>query len=145
MGSGFALFVAERRAKVLRLNPPTHESARLRFHGVGHREIAHREDSRKFGRFCAHDVCLWVRMRGQIARTRADFAQFSEIPDNRETGWWMVQSTANRSLRWLTPMRRLTMRQLAEYRTTFHYLNEPASQFRRVVAIQPGNSGRHSV
>jgi len=36
--------------KVLRLNPPTHESARLPTHGVGHRKIARREDSRKFGR-----------------------------------------------------------------------------------------------
>ena len=34
----------------------------------------------------AHDVCLWVRMRRQIARTRADFPQFSEMSDNRETG-----------------------------------------------------------
>jgi hypothetical protein len=41
-----ALFVAERRANVLPLNPPTHQSARFRSHGVGHREIARREDSR---------------------------------------------------------------------------------------------------
>jgi hypothetical protein len=41
--------VAERRAKVLRLFAPTNESARLRSHGVGHREIARREDSRNLG------------------------------------------------------------------------------------------------
>src|ERR1700687_4168003 len=37
---------------------------------------------------CAHDVSLWVRLRRQIARTREDFPQFSEMSDNRETGWW---------------------------------------------------------
>jgi len=31
---------------------------------------------------------LWVRLRRQIARTRPDFAQFSEFSDNRETGLW---------------------------------------------------------
>jgi len=31
---------------------------------------------------------LWVRMRRQIARTRADFPQFSEMSDKREAGWW---------------------------------------------------------
>jgi putative transposase len=30
--------------------------------------------------------------------TQLHFAQFSEIPENRETGWWMTQSHANRSL-----------------------------------------------
>ena len=46
------------------------------------------ERIREFWPICAHDVSLWVRMRRQIARTRADFPQFSQISDNRETGWW---------------------------------------------------------
>jgi hypothetical protein len=46
-----------------------------------------REDSRILGDL-RHDASLRVRMRRQTARTRADFAQFSEMSDNRETGWW---------------------------------------------------------
>ena len=33
----------------------------------------------------------------KIARAHADFAQFSEMSDKRETGWWMTQSDANQS------------------------------------------------
>jgi hypothetical protein len=33
-------------------------------------------------------LSLWVRLRRQIARSRADFPQFSGMSDNRETGWW---------------------------------------------------------
>jgi hypothetical protein len=36
-------------------------------------------------------------VRSQIARTRADFERFSEMSENRETGWWMMQSNARRS------------------------------------------------
>src|ERR1700693_1658072 len=97
MGSGFGTLWSRKKSEVLRLNAPTHQSACLRSHGVGHREIARREDSRNLG-ICAHDVSLWVRMRRQIARPRADFPQFSELSDNRETGWWMTQSAANHSL-----------------------------------------------
>jgi hypothetical protein len=32
------------------------------------------------------------------SRTRADSAQFSEMSDKRETGWWRMQSPANCSL-----------------------------------------------
>jgi hypothetical protein len=48
---------------------------------------------------CAHDASLWVRMRRQIVRARADFAQFSEMSDNRETGWWSRRDLNRRPLR----------------------------------------------
>src|SRR5216683_387879 len=44
------------------------------------------ERIRKIWAICAHHVSLWVRMRRQIARPRADFPQFSEMSDKRETG-----------------------------------------------------------
>src|SRR5713226_1389299 len=31
---------------------------------------------------------LWVRPGSQIARARADFDRFSEMSENRRTGWW---------------------------------------------------------
>jgi hypothetical protein len=80
-----ALFVAERRAKVLPLNAPTHQSARLRSHGSDMGK-SRAERIREFWAICAHDLSLWVRMRRQIARTRADFAQFSGMSDKREMG-----------------------------------------------------------
>jgi hypothetical protein len=46
------------------------------------------ERIREISAICAHDVSLWVRTRRRIARSRADFAQFSEMSGNRETGWW---------------------------------------------------------
>jgi hypothetical protein len=42
---------------------------------------------------------LRVPARSQIARTRADFERFSEMSENRETGWWMMQSDARCSPR----------------------------------------------
>jgi hypothetical protein len=47
---------------------------------------------------CADQGALRVRARSRIARTRADFERFSEMSENRETGWWMMQSGANPSL-----------------------------------------------
>jgi hypothetical protein len=45
--------------------------------------------SASYGQELANDFGRKVRnMRRQIARTRAEFAQFSEMSDNRETGWW---------------------------------------------------------
>src|SRR5216683_8061959 len=38
-------------------------------------------------------------MRRQIARTRADFPQFSEMSDKRETGWWSRRDLNPRPLR----------------------------------------------
>jgi hypothetical protein len=92
-----ALFVAERRAKVLRLNAlrPTN---RLAPDGVGHREIELREDSRNLGDLRPRGS-LWVGLRRQIARTRADFPQFSEMSDKRETGWWSRRDLNPRPLR----------------------------------------------
>jgi len=58
------------------------------------------ERIREFWPICAHHVSLWVRMRGQIAHARADFAQFSEIPDNRETGWWSELNSNCRATFW---------------------------------------------
>ena len=37
---------------------------------------------------CAAGVVLRVRAQSQIARTRALFERFSEMSENRETGWW---------------------------------------------------------
>src|ERR1700674_872565 len=65
-----ALFVAERRAKVLPLNPPTHESAHLRSHGVGHREIARREDSRNLGDLRLRRLSLGPPAKANRAHTR---------------------------------------------------------------------------
>jgi len=41
---------------------------------------------------------LWVQGYREIPRTRGDFARFSALPENQETGWWMTQSAANQSL-----------------------------------------------
>src|SRR6266536_2257246 len=41
---------------------------------------------------------LRVHGRSQIARTRADFVQFSGRSGNLKTEWWMTQSDANCSL-----------------------------------------------
>jgi hypothetical protein len=41
---------------------------------------------------------LRVQRYREIRRTRGDFARFSAMSVNRETGWWMTQSAANPSL-----------------------------------------------
>ena len=55
-----------------------------------------------------------VRARSQIARTREDFDRFSVMSENRESGWWMMQSDSNCSpcqpVNRLTLERRLTKR-----------------------------------
>jgi hypothetical protein len=55
-----------------------------------------REDSRNLGDL-RDDVSLEVRLRGQIARTGADFSQFSEMSDKRETGWWSAVNSNPRA------------------------------------------------
>jgi hypothetical protein len=45
---------------------------------------------------CAHDASLCAHLRRRIARSRADFAQFSEIRDNRETDWWSGMDSNSR-------------------------------------------------
>ena len=58
----------------------------------------------------AHHVSLWVSMRRQIARTLADFPQFSEMSGKRETGWWsgMDSNYRYRFLNWQTTAFRAT-------------------------------------
>src|ERR1700694_3839882 len=94
MGSGFGtLLLPERRAKVLRLNAPTHQSARLQSHGVGHREIARREDSRNLDDLRPQRLSLGPPAKGNRA---GHFAQFSEMSDERETGWWSELNSNSR-------------------------------------------------
>ena len=55
------------------------------------------ERIREIWAICVYHVSLWVRMRRQIARTRADFPQFSEMSDKRETGWWREMNSNPRA------------------------------------------------
>jgi len=71
-----ALFAIEGSAKVLRLNAPTHESARLRSHGVGHREIVPREDSRNLADSRPPRLSLGQHAKANRAHTRG----FPSIP-----------------------------------------------------------------
>jgi hypothetical protein len=57
------------------------------------------ERIREIWAICALDVSLGSALRRQIARTRADFPQFSEMSDNRETGWWSRRDLNRRPLR----------------------------------------------
>src|ERR1019366_10294090 len=74
-----ALFVAERRAKVLPLNAPTHESARLRSHGVGHREIARRENSRNLADLRPRRLSLGSHAKANRAHARAFRAILQDV------------------------------------------------------------------
>jgi hypothetical protein len=56
------------------------------------------ERIREIWAICVYDVSFWVRLRRQIARTRTDFPQFSEIPDKRETGWWSAFAASDRKI-----------------------------------------------
>jgi hypothetical protein len=60
-----ALFVAEIRAKVLRLNAPTHQSARLRSREVGHRGNRAQRGFAKFGRFAPRRLSLGPQCGGK--------------------------------------------------------------------------------
>src|SRR6202521_2727053 len=64
-----ALFVADRRAKVLRLNAPTHQSACLRSHGSDMWK-SRAERIRKIWTICAHDVSLGPHAKANRAHTR---------------------------------------------------------------------------
>jgi hypothetical protein len=49
---------------------PTHQSARLLSHGVGHREIARREDSRNLGDLRPRRLSLGPHAKANRAHTR---------------------------------------------------------------------------
>src|SRR5258707_4598462 len=98
MGSGFGTLCSRKKSESPAPEPPINDWPRPPTHGVGPREIARRENSRNLDdllpRCLSGSAC-----EGKSVRTRADFAQFSEMSDNRETGWWKRQSAANRSPR----------------------------------------------
>src|ERR1700682_1670668 len=94
MGSGFGILCGRKKSEspAPELRPTNRQRLRSQGSDIGQSRA---ERIREIWAICVYDVSLWVRMRRQIARTRADFPQFSEIPDNRETGWWIRQSNAN--------------------------------------------------
>src|ERR1700680_4319313 len=98
MGSGFGTLCGRKKSETPapeRSDPRIGHASDRMWSDIGKSRA---ERIREIWPICAHDVSLWVRMRRQIAGTRADFPQFSEMSDKRETGWWMTQSGANRSL-----------------------------------------------
>jgi hypothetical protein len=92
MGSGFGTLCSRKKSESPapeRSDPACHRS-----HGVGHREIARREDSRILADLRPRRLSLGPHAKAN-RRPRADFAQFSGMSDKRETDWWMTQSAAN--------------------------------------------------
>jgi len=86
-----ALFVAEKKSEVRRLNAPTHQSAWLQSHGVGHGEIARREDSRNLADLRPRRLSLGPHAKAKRAPTRGLRSILWNVRQSRD---WLVEQKA---------------------------------------------------